>query len=289
MLLALCPTAALALPTSPSKPVVPATPSEWKRVLAQGTPAVLPATDEEWKRVLEPLQFAVLREEATEPTWSSELNEIKDEGGVFLCAGCATPLFTSAGKFESGSGWPSFWAPVNAESIATRTDFKALVPRTEILCGTCNGHLGHSFSDGPPPTGQRYCMNGAALTYESGTDRADAAVRTFELRREAFQPPLTKSVVEAGLSSLLCVGLLYSFYVNLQADLGQPWAIVALRSSDTWLFGAVNAVFGRPPGGPLTLVLAALNAGTVSQKLPLIRAGLERRKAPAGGGPGDED
>jgi methionine-R-sulfoxide reductase len=218
------------------------------------------------------MPYAVLREEATEPKFSSELNDVKDRG-VFLCAGCAQPLFTSDAKFDSGTGWPSFWAPADPSATLTRTDFKAILPRQETVCARCNGHLGHVFDDGPPPTGLRYCMNGAAMTFESGTERSDQALASFAAA-EVARPPLAKIISEAGLSGAVSLGLGYSFWVNMEAGAGAQWAIEALRGSDSWLFGAVNALFGRPPGGPLTLVLAGVNALTVAQKFALISAAL---------------
>jgi len=120
-------------------------------------------TPEEWRRLLGAQRYAVLREAATEPPGSSPLlNEHRR--GTFVCAGCALPLFSSTTKFESGTGWPSFYAPL-AHAIVTRPDHSLGMGRTEVLCRRCGGHLGHVFEDGPRPTGLRYCMNGLALQF----------------------------------------------------------------------------------------------------------------------------
>jgi len=117
----------------------------------------------EWRRILGPQRYAVLREAATEHPFSSALlNEHRR--GTFVCAGCALPLFSSATKFESGTGWPSFWK-VLPRAIVTRADYSLVMERTEVLCARCGGHLGHVFDDGPRPTGLRYCMNGLALNF----------------------------------------------------------------------------------------------------------------------------
>ena len=120
-------------------------------------------TPAEWRKILGPQRYAVLREAATERPFSSPLlNEHRR--GTFVCAGCARPLFNSATKFESGTGWPSFWK-VLPGAVVTRPDRSLLVERTEVLCERCGGHLGHVFDDGPKPTGLRYCMNGLALNF----------------------------------------------------------------------------------------------------------------------------
>ena len=121
-------------------------------------------TADEWKTILTPEQFDVLREHGTERPGSSPLNYEK-RTGLFRCAGCGEPLFTSDTKFESGSGWPSFFQPIEG-AIATNTDTSHGMTRVEVHCARCGGHLGHLFPDGPRPTGERYCMNGLALTFE---------------------------------------------------------------------------------------------------------------------------
>ncbi len=120
-------------------------------------------TDEEWRARLSPAQYQVLRHEGTERPFSSAL-DYETRAGVYSCAGCALPLFSSKTKYDSGTGWPSFWAPLD-NAIATRRDGTLGMVRTEVHCVRCGGHLGHVFDDGPPPTHLRYCMNGLALTF----------------------------------------------------------------------------------------------------------------------------
>jgi peptide-methionine (R)-S-oxide reductase len=123
-------------------------------------------TPAEWRKRLTPAQFHILREQGTERPFSSALNR-EHRKGTFLCAADGQALFSSATKFDSGTGWPSFWKPL-AGGVATSTDFKLGYPRTEVHCTRCGGHLGHVFDDGPRPTGKRYCMNGAAMTFRAG-------------------------------------------------------------------------------------------------------------------------
>lgn len=120
-------------------------------------------SDAEWRKRLSPVQFRILREAGTERPYSSPLNS-EHRGGTFLCAADGNPLFSSKTKFDSGTGWPSFWKPLPG-AVGTSTDFTLGIPRTEVHCARCGGHLGHVFDDGPAPTGQRYCMNGAAMTF----------------------------------------------------------------------------------------------------------------------------
>ena len=120
-------------------------------------------SEQEWKETLSPEQFRVLRKHGTERAGTSPLDK-NYEDGTYLCAGCGQPLFTSETKFNSGTGWPSFYKPIEG-AIATTTDRSLFMSRTEVHCSRCGGHLGHVFSDGPKPTGQRYCMNGVSLEF----------------------------------------------------------------------------------------------------------------------------
>jgi len=123
-------------------------------------------TDAQWRTRLGPERYPVLRQAATEPPFSSPLDH-EHRAGIYSCAGCALPLYSSKTKFDSGTGWPSFWQPL-PHAITTRRDASLMMVRTEVLCRRCAGHLGHVFDDGPPPTGLRYCMNGLALRFAPG-------------------------------------------------------------------------------------------------------------------------
>ena len=141
---------------------------DWKKLLAKDANVATDMTpvtksDEEWRKTLDPAAYAVLRHEGTERPGSSFLNG-EHRPGVFVCAGCSLPLFTSAMKFESGTGWPSYFTTIPGV-FATTSDTKLILPRTEYHCVKCGGHHGHVFDDGPPPTGLRYCNNGVALRF----------------------------------------------------------------------------------------------------------------------------
>jgi peptide-methionine (R)-S-oxide reductase len=124
----------------------------------------------EWRRLLTPAQYRVLRDHGTEPAYSSPL-DAEERAGTYGCAGCGQDLFASAAKFHSGTGWPSFFAPLDG-AVGTSVDRSFFMLRTEVHCSRCGGHLGHVFDDGPPPTGLRYCMNGVALTFTPTTGPA---------------------------------------------------------------------------------------------------------------------
>jgi peptide-methionine (R)-S-oxide reductase len=139
--------------------------SRFAALLAAAEAFPVPHTEAEWRKLLTPGQYAVLRESATEPPFSSPLlNEHRP--GIFACAGCSLGVFSSETKFESGTGWPSFWAPLRDESVGTTRDTSLGVIRTAVHCQGCGGHLGHVFNDGPKVTGLRYCINGVAMTFK---------------------------------------------------------------------------------------------------------------------------
>ncbi|GAB4390062.1 peptide-methionine (R)-S-oxide reductase MsrB [Albidovulum sp.] len=143
--------------------VISATAAAAALTLAPARAFEIELSEAAWRKRLTPAQYRVLREADTERPFSSPLNDEK-RAGTFFCAGCDLPLFSSETKYDSGTGWPSFWQPL-PDAVATRADWGLLGRRTEVHCRRCGGHLGHVFNDGPKPTGKRYCMNGLALVF----------------------------------------------------------------------------------------------------------------------------
>lgn len=201
-------------------------------------------SNEEWKQILTPEQYYVLREEGTERPWTSPLNDVKDEG-LFKCAGCGSPLFSSSTKYESGSGWPSFFDPIDADSVDLSVDYKLVVPRTEVTCKNCNGHLGHVFDDGPQPTGKRYCMNGVAMQFVTSLE----------------DPELAKEVVDRMEKSKASGGM------SVKEPLGAALPGIALDAAVSALF--ISSFFNKNGSGGLDLFSKGFQISQVLELIPL--------------------
>lgn len=185
-------------------------------------------TETEWKELLTPDQFYVLREEGTEPANTSELNLVK-EAGTFSCAGCGAPLFTTETKFDSGTGWPSFYSPIDQFAVSLSTDFKLILPRTECSCKACGGHLGHIFGDGPEPTGQRFCLNGVAMKFASDEKHPELAASVIERHNQEPYKLGLAQVLPGVMVNGIMGGLFFNaFVVRLESGLSSPLDVIPL-------------------------------------------------------------
>mmetsp|Transcript_2000 Transcript_2000/g.5269 ORF Transcript_2000/g.5269 Transcript_2000/m.5269 type:complete len:291 (-) Transcript_2000:192-1064(-) len=203
-------------------------------------------TDAEWRELLTPDQYYILRKEGTETSGASPLNRISVEkngeadAGIFTCAGCDVPLFLSEAKYESGTGWPSFYRPVSGSIVGLRTDYKMVVPRTECFCAKCGGHLGHVFEDGPEPTGQRYCMNGAAMEFTRDSESPELAE---EAARMALEDPFKLSPAQAlpGIAINLLIGGIF-FNAFLSSGMSSPIELLTLVPATYYGFLAARSI-----------------------------------------------
>mmetsp|Transcript_53728 Transcript_53728/g.64808 ORF Transcript_53728/g.64808 Transcript_53728/m.64808 type:complete len:258 (-) Transcript_53728:58-831(-) len=176
--------------------------------------AVVTKTDDEWRDILSEDAYRVLREDGTEPAFTSSLNDVK-ENGTFTCAGCGNPLYQTATKYESGSGWPSFFSPIDGDAIELSVDYKLVLPRTEVRCGRCDGHLGHVFDDGPKPTGKRYCMNGVAMNFVAdGADLELAKEVIDRTKNREGGPVKVKEPVAAAVTSIAIDGAISALFLK---------------------------------------------------------------------------
>ena len=222
--------------------------------------ATVDKTDEEWRQALSPDAYRVLREEGTEPPNTSPLNDVKEDG-VFRCAGCRSPLFVTSTKFDSGTGWPSFYAPIDGDAVELDVDYKLVLPRTEVHCRACGGHLGHVFADGPRPTGKRYCLNGVAMEFTNDItkevmDRVEAAKEDIS---KQVQEPIMSVLPGAAFDGIVATLFISSF---------------AKQSGDGHLLGLAGGIGGVFQFLPL--LIGAYYAASSLQKLVGL-AGLDDR------------
>mmetsp|Transcript_23854 Transcript_23854/g.51601 ORF Transcript_23854/g.51601 Transcript_23854/m.51601 type:complete len:304 (+) Transcript_23854:111-1022(+) len=215
-------------------------------------------TDAEWKRDLSPDAYNVLRNSGTEPANTSPLNSIKatiDEG-TFTCAGCNSPLFQASTKYESGTGWPSFHSPLDGRAVDLDVDYKLIVPRTEVRCATCDGHLGHVFDDGPKPSGKRYCLNGVALRFvRDGVDEElmeEVAARAAEVGGDVV---VVKQPLSAVLPGAAFDGVVAALFLGTFVQRASGGELVGADAG----FGAVFQFF--------PLVVGAFYAGGFLNKI----------------------